>query len=41
MGTTEVVDLKSSNYIIKNVDLNDKTIKKSISIDIKDVAHGS
>ena len=36
VGTTEV-DLKSSNYIIKNMNLNDKTIKKSISIDnIKD-----
>ena len=35
VGTTEV-DLKSSNYIIKNLNLNDKT-KKSISIDnIKD-----
>ena len=36
VGTTEV-DLKSSNYIIKNLNLNDKVIKKSISIDnIKD-----
>ena len=35
VGTTEV-DLKSSNYIIKNLNLNDKVIK-SISIDnIKD-----
>ena len=32
VGTTEV-DLKSSNYIIKNLNLNDKVIKKSISID--------
>jgi hypothetical protein len=36
VGTTEV-DIKSSNYIIKNLNLNDKAIKKSISIDnIKD-----